>query len=890
MKHYLRHTTLFLIALVLFSCGSGDTPVGQGVGQDFSLADSGGIAPKVQWDYRNPFNSPLSKGDRGLSNTIHHKAPLGVYKVRATLLDTSNNPVSGFQTTKDVAPGDSGTITFTSVPAGTYNAKLEGLDSTGSDVLYTGQTNGIGVTANQVAEPSVIARYTRADNASPGSSGHSPANGTTNIPANTKISVQVSDNDAGVDASSIVLTINNEDVTSKSSIIGTSDNYTVLYTPSTNLSGTVTVTLRASDLANPANSMSTETWSFTIASGGTTDTTAPSSPSISFSNTTTSSQLATAAISATDDTGVTGYYLSESSTTPSITSSGWTSVTSSKSYSSNVNWTLSSGNGSKTVYVWFKDAVGNISSSTSATITLNQTDTTAPTNPSISINSGSSSTTSTSVTLTLSASDDTGVTGYYVSESTITPSLTSANWVSVTSAASYSATAAFTLSGGSVGDNTKTVYVWFKDSAGNISASASDSITLTISDSTAPSSPSVSIDSGSSSTTTTSVTLTLSATDNVGVTGYYASETSTTPSASASGWTSVTSTTSYSATVAFTLSSGSVGDNTKTVYVWFKDSAGNISASASDSITLTISDSTAPSSPSVSIDSDAVSTTNTSVTLTLSATDNVGVTGYCAKESSTTPSSNDTCWTSVTSTTSYSGSVSFTLSSGFGTKTVYVWFKDVAGNVSASSSDSITYSPVTDVDNNVYNTVTIGTQIWFKENLKVTRYRNGDAIGTTTPATKDISGETSPKYQWAYNGDEGNVATYGRLYTWYAATDSRGLCPTGWHLPTDAEWTTLTDYLGGESVAGGKMKEAGTTHWNSPNTSADNSSGFTALPGGFRYFSGSFYDIGSYGLWWSATEYDAPYAWYRNLDYRFGSAYRNFNYKYDGFSVRCVRD
>ncbi len=423
--------------------------------------------------------SPLVGEGQG-EGVVMRKAPLGVYKVRATLLDTGNNPVSGFQTTKDVAPGDSGTITFTSVPAGTYNAKLEGLDSTGTDVLYTGQTNGIGVTANQVSEPSVIARYTRADNASPGSSGHSPANRAANIPANTKISVQVSDNDAGVDASSIVLTVNNENVTSKSSIIGTSDNYTVLYTPSSNLSGTVTVTLRASDLANPANSMTTETWSFTISSSGTTDTTAPASPSISFNNTTTSSQLATVAISASDDTGVTGYYLSEGSTTPSITSSGWTSVTSSKSYSSNVNFTLSSGNGTKTVYVWFKDAVGNISSSASAAITLNQTDTTAPSSPSVSINSGATSTTTASVTLTLSAADDTGVTGYYASESSITPSLTATNWTSVTSTTSYSATGAFTLSSGVIGDNTKTVYVWFRDSAGNISASASDSLTLSL--------------------------------------------------------------------------------------------------------------------------------------------------------------------------------------------------------------------------------------------------------------------------------------------------------------------------------------------------------------------------------------------------------------------------
>ncbi|HLA47649.1 MAG TPA: DUF1566 domain-containing protein, partial [Nitrospinota bacterium] len=278
-------------------------------------------------------------------------------------------------------------------------------------------------------------------------------------------------------------------------------------------------------------------------------------------------------------------------------------------------------------------------------------------------------------------------------EASTTPSTSDSCWTSVTSITSYSANVSFTLSSGSIGDNTKTVYVWFRDSAGNISASASDSITLTISDSTAPTSPSVSINNGDTSTTSTSVTLTLLATDNVGVTGYYASETSTTPSANASGWTSVTSTTSYSATVAFTLSGGSVGDNTKTVYVWFKDAAGNISASASDSITLTVSDSIAPSSPSVSIDSGAASTTSTSVTLTLSATDNVGVTAYYASETSTTPSASATGWTSVTSTTPYSATVSFTLSGGSvgdNTKTVYVWFRDTAGNISASASDSIT--------------------------------------------------------------------------------------------------------------------------------------------------------------------------------------------------------
>ena len=228
--------------------------------------------------------------------------------------------------------------------------------------------------------------------------------------------------------------------------------------------------------------------------------------------------------------------------------------------------------------------------------------------------------------------------------------------------------------------------------------------------------------------------------------------------------------------------------------------------------------------------------------------------------------------------------------------TYYYVVTAVNSNGESSESSQVSGTPqattatVTDIDGNVYNTVTIGTQVWMKENLKVTKYRNGDAIGITTPATLDIWGETSPRYQWAYDGNESNVATYGRLYTWYAVTDSRGVCPTGWHVPTDSEWTTLTDYLGGESVAGGKMKEAGTTHWNSPNTSADNSSGFTALPCGYRTYRGSFVHIGVYGYWWSATEYDATYAWDRYLYYISGNANRNYNEKHYGFSIRCVRD
>jgi uncharacterized protein (TIGR02145 family) len=197
---------------------------------------------------------------------------------------------------------------------------------------------------------------------------------------------------------------------------------------------------------------------------------------------------------------------------------------------------------------------------------------------------------------------------------------------------------------------------------------------------------------------------------------------------------------------------------------------------------------------------------------------------------------------------------------------------------------------VSDIDGNIYHTVTIGTQTWMVENLKTTRYRNGEYIGTTNPATLDISGESAPKYQWAYDGNDGYVADYGRLYTWYAAIDSRGVCPAGWHVPSDAEWTTLTNYLGGENVAGGKLKEAGFNHWFDPNSGATNESGFTSLPGGYRDYNGTFYYIGNIGYWWSSTDYDSYNAWYRFMSCGYSSV---FSYNYDksfGFSVRCLRD
>ena len=210
-------------------------------------------------------------------------------------------------------------------------------------------------------------------------------------------------------------------------------------------------------------------------------------------------------------------------------------------------------------------------------------------------------------------------------------------------------------------------------------------------------------------------------------------------------------------------------------------------------------------------------------------------------------------------------------------------------------SDEISFktNELKDVENNTYKVVTIGAQTWMAENLKATKYQNGDTIGTTYPATLDIYSYTHPKFQWAPEGDDSRVTAYGRLYTWYAATDSRNICPPGWHLPTDAEWATLITYLGGINLAGGKMKEAGTLHWDSPNTDANNSSGFSAVAAGGRNDSNSFYDLGKQAYFWSATpdEYSPDnYAWVRDLINISAAISNQTWYVNKGYSVRCVKN
>ena len=194
---------------------------------------------------------------------------------------------------------------------------------------------------------------------------------------------------------------------------------------------------------------------------------------------------------------------------------------------------------------------------------------------------------------------------------------------------------------------------------------------------------------------------------------------------------------------------------------------------------------------------------------------------------------------------------------------------------------------IKDVDGNKYKTVTIGNQVWMKENLKTTRYNDGSEIPLVTDY--DLWTElTTPAFCW-YGNDSTNKEVYGALYNWYAV-ETKKLCPEGWHVPADSEWVKLKDFLGESGIAGDKLKEAGIAHWKSPNSEATNESGFSALPGGFRSFNGAFNYIWIAGYWWSSTEYTGTNVYFWNLRYKFSYLYKYIADKPNGFSVRCLKD
>jgi uncharacterized protein (TIGR02145 family) len=222
---------------------------------------------------------------------------------------------------------------------------------------------------------------------------------------------------------------------------------------------------------------------------------------------------------------------------------------------------------------------------------------------------------------------------------------------------------------------------------------------------------------------------------------------------------------------------------------------------------------------------------------------------------------------------------------------------------------------ITDMEGNEYEIVEIGTQWWMAENLKVTKYNNGDLIGTTNPPTLDLSDQAhdagKPRYQWAYDGNEANVELYGRLYTWYAITDPRGVCPTGWHVPSYNEWITLQDFLIAGynydgTTTGNKIAKAmsALTNWIASSTEGSvgnvdypakrNSSNFRALPAGIRWTDGEFDGLGISGNWFTSTnyydDYDGIFWGFVIFNSSWGLSAGTCDHEPDALSVRCVKN
>jgi len=256
----------------------------------------------------------------------------------------------------------------------------------------------------------------------------------------------------------------------------------------------------------------------------------------------------------------------------------------------------------------------------------------------------------------------------------------------------------------------------------------------------------------------------------------------------------------------------------------------------------------------------------------------------------------------ITGTLSQAGSGTITVT-GLTNGTAYTFTVTATtvsgtGPASAASNSVTPIAPlITDGSGLTYATVTIGTQTWMAKNLNTTKYNDGTTIPNET--LDRIWGNLTTGSWSDYNNNATNSVTYGKLYNWYvvdnnvaskmASNGGKNVCPIGWHVPNDTEWSTLTTYLTVVTFAGGKLKEAGTTHWKFPNTEATNSSGFTALPGGFRFSDGTGSNLYNIGIWWSTLDSNVN-AYYRRLDYNSSDYSRNLENKRVGCSVRCLKD
>ncbi len=228
------------------------------------------------------------------------------------------------------------------------------------------------------------------------------------------------------------------------------------------------------------------------------------------------------------------------------------------------------------------------------------------------------------------------------------------------------------------------------------------------------------------------------------------------------------------------------------------------------------------------------------------------------------------------------------------------WEKARGANPSPTPTPTPTPTPIptpvankmNDIDGNHYDVIKIGTTSWAQRNLDVTRFQNGDIIKNASSEKEWEEAGRNGQPAWCYyNNDSENGKIYGKLYNWYAVKDTRGLCPRGWHVPSDSEWTALTNFLGGENIAGGKLKSIQTANGYKPNTGATNIGGFSALMGGYCNKYGSFDAEKSYACFWTGTEFDIDDSWFRSISTFFPNVNRKSDFnKSIGASVRCVKD